>query len=280
VKETIHMSNSLPPNIQRLCNEGLKLRDDLIKLIEKWPTTRLFRQRRLLKEQDDKDYRQNIEEKLDELRRWFNILGLQILPSSSYSKDTIVETRDDLEFIFMLPTGSINETKSTIAGLMNRALSLIKSVPLSLNTTLFSEPFQQTESKLNTAFILMWMNPADPELDDICNAIKEVCSRFGIDAFRADDVEHQGRITDLVLQHIANSEFLIADLTGGRPNVYYEVGYAHALNKRPILYRRQGTKLHFDLSVHNVPEYRNITELKTLLNKRLEAILEHKFRNA
>lgn len=274
------MSNSLPPNIQRLCNEGLKLRDDLIKLIEKWPTTRLFRQRRLLKEQDDKDYRQNIEEKLDELRRWFNILGLQILPSSSYSKDTIVETRDDLEFIFMLPTGSINETKSTIAGLMNRALSLIKSVPLSLNTTLFSEPFQQTESKLNTAFILMWMNPADPELDDICNAIKEVCSRFGIDAFRADDVEHQGRITDLVLQHIANSEFLIADLTGGRPNVYYEVGYAHALNKRPILYRRQGTKLHFDLSVHNVPEYRNITELKTLLNKRLEAILEHKFRNA
>jgi hypothetical protein len=191
-----------------------------------------------------------------------------------------VETRDDLEFIFMLPTGSINETKSTIAGLMNRALSLIKSVPLSLNTTLFSEPFQQTESKLNTAFILMWMNPADPELDDICNAIKEVCSRFGIDAFRADDVEHQGRITDLVLQHIANSEFLIADLTGGRPNVYYEVGYAHALNKRPILYRRQGTKLHFDLSVHNVPEYRNITELKTLLNKRLEAILEHKFRNA
>jgi hypothetical protein len=132
---------------------------------------------------------------------------------------------------------------------------------------------RQNTFKPNTAFIIMWMDAAHPELEDVCNAVKEVCNSFGIHAMRADDVEHQDKITEVVLKHITESEFLIADLTGERPNVYYEVGFAHAINKHPILFRRQDTRLHFDLSVHNVPEYKNVTELKNLLRRRFEAIL-------
>jgi hypothetical protein len=159
---------------------------------------------------------------------------------------------------------------------MTFALDLIKSVPLPQFQQAYTYA-PQTSSPAsafqpNTAFILMWMDRKRPDLEDVLDGIKSVCSAFGIHALRADEIQHEGAITEEVLNHIRSAEFLIADLTGERPNVYYEVGYAHAIGKRPILFRREDVHLHFDLSVHNVPEYKNVAELKALLRKRLEAM--------
>ena len=128
----------------------------------------------------------------------------------------------------------------------------------------------------NTVFVMMAIDDSRPELEDIRTGIKEAFEEFGIEAITANEIEHEEAITDRILAEIEASEFLIADLTHERPNVYYEIGHAHALNKRVILVRKKGTKLHFDVAHRNCPEYENATGLKTLLRSRLEAITNKK----
>jgi len=131
---------------------------------------------------------------------------------------------------------------------------------------------QTTRYRSGTAFVMMSMNKNDPNLSDVLDTVKQVFKEFGIDAVRADDIEHDGQITSRVITEIETSEFLFADLTGERPNVYYEVGYAHALKRRVMLFRKKNTDLHFDLADYNCKEYENLRELRELLCNRLRQV--------
>ncbi len=119
---------------------------------------------------------------------------------------------------------------------------------------------------------MMAIDPSKPELQDVKDVVKETFKEFGIYAIRADEIEHSDGITERIVEEIKQSEYLFADLSGERPSVYYEIGFAHAIGKTVLLYRKKGTVIHFDLAYRNSPEYENIADLRKKMRTRLTAM--------
>ncbi len=118
----------------------------------------------------------------------------------------------------------------------------------------------------------MPMDRSDPNLDDVLDAIKEAGHRCGVQAERVDEPATNERVTDRILESIDRAEFVIADLTHAKPNVYYEAGYAHARGKTPIYIAREGTNLEFDLKDYPVIFFQSLKRLKDDLEKRLRGL--------
>ena len=123
-------------------------------------------------------------------------------------------------------------------------------------------------------FIAMAIDPSRPELDDVLDAIKEASISLSLNAERIDEDHSTERITDRILDSIEKAEFVIADLTYSKPNVYYEAGYAHALEKTPIYIARDGTNLEFDIKDFPVIFFSSMRELKAKLTERFEGLLK------
>ena len=128
------------------------------------------------------------------------------------------------------------------------------------------------EFRQGFVFIAMPMSADDHSLEDVHDTIKTVASEIGLHAERTDDQFTNNRITDRILDSIKSAEYVVADLTYSKPNVYWEAGYAQALDKTPIYIARQGTNIEFDLKDYPVIFFRNMTHLKQELKKRLQGL--------
>jgi len=98
------------------------------------------------------------------------------------------------------------------------------------------------------AFVLM---PFAAEYKDAYEfGIKLACADQNVVAERVDEQ----RFTDTMLQRIYRqidaSDFIIAEMSGKNPNVFYEVGYAHAKDKLCILITKSAADIPFDLKHH------------------------------
>ena len=137
---------------------------------------------------------------------------------------------------------------------------------------------------LDTAFVVM---PFRREFDWALGVIIDICDEIGIKAKRADDFARQDFIMSNILEGIARSEIIIVDITGGNPNVFYELGIAHSLRSRQsviIITRDEDlSKSPFDIRHWSILQYKTDnkasfrTQLKEKINSCRESIDYEKF---
>lgn len=120
------------------------------------------------------------------------------------------------------------------------------------------------------AFVVMQFS--SPYNEVYSEVIKAVCEDQEIDVTRIDEEAGPGMIIQDIVRSIREAKVVIADITPVNANVFYEVGYAHALNKPTILLAEKGTKLPFDISSFRTLFYENSIAGKRLFE---EGLLRH-----
>ena len=131
---------------------------------------------------------------------------------------------------------------------------------------------QQSVTKpLRQIFVIMKFG--DSVLDSAYQgAIKAVGEKeFGFHVLRVDEIRDAGQIAYQVLENISKSEIVLAELSGERPNCYYEAGFAHALGKTMIFCIRHGDNIHFDLTGYRFIQWRTEEDLRRQLRQYLES---------
>lgn len=118
------------------------------------------------------------------------------------------------------------------------------------------------------AFVIM---PFGSDFNDVYKlGIKATAKECDVDAKRLDDDFFDTNMVEEIYKKINDADFIIADMTGRNPNVFYEVGYADAKNKLVLLLTQNVNDIPFDFKQRLHIEYSDVSSLKEKLKNTIE----------
>lgn len=115
-------------------------------------------------------------------------------------------------------------------------------------------PLMINDRRPNAFIAMQFTSPYNEVYSD---SIKPLVEEIGYESVRVDEISQPGIILNDIWRQLTEASVVIAEVTEANPNVYYEIGVAHALNKSTVLLAQKGTKLPFDLGPHRCIFYEN-----------------------
>jgi hypothetical protein len=122
---------------------------------------------------------------------------------------------------------------------------------------------KNTDSK--NVFVLM---PFDDQSNAIYyNVLKPVIESFGYSVSKADEDLRTGIVIEQIRESIKNAALVVADVSGKNPNVFYELGHAHGVEKNVLIITNDKNDVPFDISHVRYFEYSYDPNFENLKNK-------------
>lgn len=115
-----------------------------------------------------------------------------------------------------------------------------------------SQPLRK-QGEPRPAFIALPYGPV--WFQSVRDVVVASASTKGFAAEVSKDLATPGLITDQIWQGIRRSDVVVADISGHNPNVFYELGLAHALGKEVILIAQGSERPPFDVSTARLLSY-------------------------
>jgi hypothetical protein len=113
------------------------------------------------------------------------------------------------------------------------------------------------------------MMPFQASFDQVYNSIQQAAEGSGLRCRRADEIWENPAIIQDIVSLIDRAQVVVCDCTGRNPNVFYEIGIAHALGREVILITQVESDVPFDLRHLRFVQYLNNGEGLEALRQRL-----------
>lgn len=134
------------------------------------------------------------------------------------------------------------------------------------------EKLQKDTSALNQAYLIA---SSKESMKDCRNKMKKALADLGFVTKFSDETFYTRPVTREIFYELRRSKIVVADLTYYKPHVYYETGYAEALNK-PVIYTcKKGyyVRRQFDINHNNTIKWESTNHLYKALINRVLAVL-------
>jgi hypothetical protein len=117
------------------------------------------------------------------------------------------------------------------------------------------------------------LTPFHVQYQETFNVIAATCRDIGLRCLRGDEQNIPGDIINHILGLLIRSRVVVVNIDGRNPNVYYELGIAHAMDKRTILVSNSVNDLPIDIKSRRIIIYKDSIDLKRQLSEELAKLL-------